>query len=71
MSTTPSSITSVVTKVSQKRKPCYSLNVSHMPGLSLLDIGGAYHIGHKIMPQKVCFTFDFSATTSRCLGGAS
>ena len=66
----PSSVLSPATKVLRIRKKYYSANVSHMPGLFLLDIHGAPHISSNIMPPKAYVPFSTSSLKLP-IGGAS
>ena len=48
-----------------ERKYYIHANVSHMPGLCLIDIDGAPHISYNIMPPKAYFhIFDFFFETT-------
>ena len=62
-----SSVSTVTTRNNKDIKSIFGADVHHVPGLCLLDIGGAAYISHKIMAQKPNFhIFDFfSETTSR------
>ena len=60
------SVSTITTRNNKDIKSIFGADVHHVPGLCLLDIGGAAYISHKIMAQKPNFhIFDFSETTSR------
>ena len=63
----PSSVVCVVSSNQSiaDMKEIYSANVSHMPGLCLLDVDGAPHISYNIMPPKAYFhIFEFFFETT-------
>ena len=63
----PASVVCLTTRNNKDIKSIFGADVHHVPELSLLGIGGAPYISHKIMAQKSNFhIFDFfSETTSR------
>ena len=40
------------------------VNLSHVPGLYLLDIAGVHYIGHKIISKSISHIFDFFSETA-------
>ena len=47
-----SSVSTITTRNNKDIKSIFGANVHHVPGLCLLDIGGAPYISHKIIAQK-------------------
>ena len=62
-----STVSTITTRNNKDIKSICGANVHHVPGLSLLGIGGAPYVSHTIMARKPYFhIFDFfSETTSK------
>ena len=65
-----SSVSTITTRNNQAIKSIFGANFHHVPGFCLLGTGGSPNISHKIMAQKLSFTFSTSFLKQPA-GGAS